>query len=86
MKPALALLASLVASACSGDYPTRATPSPPESQPSPFLGVLVVTEKGECIADATVYVMDGQRTGETLPQEVPATFGTLARAASVSAI
>ena len=46
---------------------------PPHRHPPtpPFLWVLVMTENGECIADATVHVVQGQRTGETLAQDVP---------------
>ena len=73
MKPALALLAGLVLSACSGDYPTRTTSSPPPPLPSsaPFVWIMVVTVDGNCIAGATVQVVAGQRLGESLVQDHP---------------
>ena len=71
MKLALALLAGLVLSACSGGL-SYARDTLPTGPANPALPVGPGTDReGECIADVTVHVVQGQRTGETLAQEVP---------------
>ena len=68
VKLTFALVAVLLVSACSGDYPTRTTTVPPPAQP-PYLWVVVQTEAGSCITGATVQVVEGQRMGEALTQD-----------------
>jgi uncharacterized protein (DUF39 family) len=71
------VFAAMILFGCSGESPTAPGSSLPSASPAPttqtsaFLWGMVIDTTGACVADATIEVVRGQRSGERITQVTP---------------